>query len=195
MSDLIPQNCIPDGLAILHGHHSTLCPWAYPVASHGNKGPKAAKGRRLACPHCASRGCIVRQHVTQHTSIPLQAGGACLLTDLLTAAQVWPLLTFSLSNLAECTPTTHTGWPAYLRSRAASSGSTCMQLMQQYVQKSSNSTFPFSSLQAPRKTPLLARSLSGLAASLVNHQQLTCRPAAWLGSASALLAPGSGKED
>ena len=42
-------------------------------------------------------------------------------------------ITFSLSNLAEWTPTTVTGCPAYLRSSAASSGSTCMQLMQQYV--------------------------------------------------------------
>lgn len=38
---------------------------------------------------------------------------------------------FSLSNLAECTPTTATGAPAYLRSRKARSGRTCMQLMLQ----------------------------------------------------------------
>lgn len=38
---------------------------------------------------------------------------------------------FSLSNLAEWTPTTEKGLPWYLRSRKARSGRTCMQLMQQ----------------------------------------------------------------
>ena len=100
----------------------------------------------------------MKHRVTQHTEQPLWDGGACLLKELLTA-QICMLHTFSLSNLAECTPTTHTGWPAYLRSSAASSGSTCMQLMQQYVQKSSTSTFPFSSLQALRKNHLLTQNV------------------------------------
>ena len=49
----------------------------------------------------------------------------------------------SLENLAECTPMT-TSWLAYLASSFFRSGMMCMQLMQQYVQKSSNTTFPLS---------------------------------------------------
>lgn len=55
---------------------------------------------------------------------------------------------FSLSNLAEWTPTTANGESAYLDSRRAKEGRTCMQLMQQNVQKSYTTTLPLSSLKA-----------------------------------------------
>src|SRR5256885_15948311 len=50
----------------------------------------------------------------------------------------------SLVNLAECTPITTSASPC-LRSRRLRSGRTCMQLMQQYVQKSRTITLPRSS--------------------------------------------------
>jgi hypothetical protein len=57
------------------------------------------------------------------------------------SAQAPPHLSFSLSNLAECTPTTARGCPRKAASSAARSGSTCMQLTQQYVQKSRTTTW------------------------------------------------------
>ena len=82
-------------------------------------------------------------------------------------------LSFSASNLAECTPITTSGSSRWRSSRSCRIGSTCMQLMQQYVQKSSTTTCPrnsliesgrsvFSHAVAPAKSGAWMRSRKGV---------------------------------
>src|SRR5438132_10411926 len=52
-------------------------------------------------------------------------------------------VSFSFSNFAECTPMTTNSF-GYFFSSFFRSGMMCMQLMQPYVQKSSNTTLPLS---------------------------------------------------
>nr|GMD40624.1 hypothetical protein Iba_chr10aCG11140 [Ipomoea batatas] len=61
---------------------------------------------------------------------------------------------FSLSNFAECTPTTTNCISLYFFSRNSRSGSTCIQLIQQYVQKSRRTTLPLKSCPPHQKYSL-----------------------------------------
>mmetsp|Transcript_43720 Transcript_43720/g.71068 ORF Transcript_43720/g.71068 Transcript_43720/m.71068 type:complete len:213 (-) Transcript_43720:98-736(-) len=64
----------------------------------------------------------------------------------------------SLSNFAEWTPITANGSSLYLSSKCLRSGNTWRQLTQQYVQKSSSSSFPLSSFDTLSALPVLNHS-------------------------------------
>src|SRR6185312_10223200 len=89
---------------------------------------------------------IVGQPVTPNlfqTVIFLSTRTGCDISYLATACSIF-FLSCSLRNFAECTPMNTTGTSLYFSSSSASTGNVCMQLMQQYVQKSKTMIWPLS---------------------------------------------------